>query len=54
MLPVIDEPRLEDSPTWKAFIAKRHAIEDVKAKYRPRFAALQEQMQAEIDALERT
>lgn len=32
---------------------KRHAIQDVKDRYRSLFAELNERMQAEIDAIER-
>lgn len=44
---------IEATTAWQRFIAKQHAIQDVRDKYRPKVAALTEQMQAEIDAIER-
>ncbi len=38
---------------WARHCRKARAIDDVKAKYRTKFAELSEQLQAEIDEIER-
>jgi hypothetical protein len=38
---------------WARLCRKNRAIDDVKARYRTKFAELSEQLQAEIDEIER-